>query len=295
MDNIEFYKPKEVALACTGGGVRAAVNIGVIRGLEELGIKITAISGASIGACVAMLYGLGYSTEEILYEYKHNINRFKKFSFLDYLLAFPNLFINGGFKNPKIISKIVKEICTKKGITNMSDFKMPVVIPGLDITKRETMYYSSKPLENLTFYSDRTVWEAIKSTCCFPFVFTPNKIKMDKKVHYMMDGGVTTNTAVVPLKQFSDFVIGIGTKFYEKDEKDNMNIAKMIKQGFQSMRRSSLREQKQSADLWIDIDVGKIGVFANINKADYLEELGYQAIKKAFQNKELFSSLNEVR
>ncbi len=61
---------KEVALACTGGGVKSAINIGVIRGLEELGIKINAISGASLGSCVAILYAMGCNPQEILELYK---------------------------------------------------------------------------------------------------------------------------------------------------------------------------------------------------------------------------------
>ncbi len=46
---------KEVALACVGGGVKSAINIGVIRALEDLDIKIKAISGASLGSCVAIM------------------------------------------------------------------------------------------------------------------------------------------------------------------------------------------------------------------------------------------------
>ena len=46
---------KKVALACTGGGAKAAINIGVIRALEELNIEIEAISGAGLGSCVALL------------------------------------------------------------------------------------------------------------------------------------------------------------------------------------------------------------------------------------------------
>lgn len=51
---------RSVALACTGGGVKSAINIGVIRALEELEIKITAISGASIGrwCCNTICYGV---------------------------------------------------------------------------------------------------------------------------------------------------------------------------------------------------------------------------------------------
>lgn len=65
----------KVALACTGGGAKAAINIGAIRALKELGIEIEAISGASIGSCVALLYTLGYSPEEMLDEFKKSIKK----------------------------------------------------------------------------------------------------------------------------------------------------------------------------------------------------------------------------
>ena len=42
----------KVAWTCTGGGAKAAINIGAIRALKELGVEIEAISGASIGSCV---------------------------------------------------------------------------------------------------------------------------------------------------------------------------------------------------------------------------------------------------
>ena len=49
-----------------GGGVRGAAHIGVIRALEENGIKITALSGTSAGSIVAALYGMGYKEDEII-------------------------------------------------------------------------------------------------------------------------------------------------------------------------------------------------------------------------------------
>ena len=39
---------KKIGLACTGGGTKALSNLGVIKALEELNIKISAISGTSI-------------------------------------------------------------------------------------------------------------------------------------------------------------------------------------------------------------------------------------------------------
>lgn len=270
---------KEVALACTGGGVKSAINIGVIRGLEELGIKINAISGASLGSCVAILYAMGYNPQEILELYKENMKYFTKFTIKDILFSVPNLMIRGGLKNPKSIRKSVENVCKDK-IYKMSDFEIPIFIPALDITQRKTIYYSSKPLDEFTFYSDRPVSEAIRSSCSFPIVFIPNKTKINNKVHHMMDGGITTNTAVIPLKQFSDFVIGLETKYYGTKERQRINFFTMFTEGFQSMRRSSLSYQRREADLWIEVDVDKTKVFDSVKALEYCEELGYKAIKE---------------
>ena len=55
-----------VGLALSGGGVRGAAHIGVIRALEENGINITAVTGTSAGSIVAALYGMGYKEDEMI-------------------------------------------------------------------------------------------------------------------------------------------------------------------------------------------------------------------------------------
>lgn len=277
---------QEIALACTGGGVKSAINIGVIRGLEELGIRITAISGASLGSCVAILYAMGYSPKEILKIYSENMEDFSKFTIKDILCAVPNLMFRGGLKNPKTIEKSVIRNCTN-GIVKMSDFNIPVIIPSMDITQRKTIYYSSKQLKEFPYYTERNVSEAIRSSCSFPIVFIPNKVKIDDKFHHLMDGGITTNTPVVPLKQFSNFVIGLETKYKGIKEREKINFFTMFTEGFQSMRRSALLYQKREADLWIEIDVEKTKVFDSIKALEYCEELGYKAIKEIFNKNEI--------
>ena len=56
----------KLGLALAGGGVRGAAHIGVIKALEENGIKIDALAGTSIGSIVASLYAMGYDTDKIL-------------------------------------------------------------------------------------------------------------------------------------------------------------------------------------------------------------------------------------
>lgn len=50
--------------------------------------------------------------------------------------------MRGGGKNPKIITKTIKEAAQAKGKILMSDLDMPVFIPTMDITEKKTVYYT---------------------------------------------------------------------------------------------------------------------------------------------------------
>lgn len=271
---------KKVALACTGGGVKASVNIGVLRALRELNVEIEAISGASLGGIIALLYSLGYSPEEILEIFKKDIIKFEKFSFLDIICSLPSFFIKGGAKNPKDIIKFAHKIEEKDNIKLIRDIKMPLIIPALDISKREIVYYSSKPLEgNVTYYQNREISEAIRSTSALPLFFTPYKVIMKNQNHFMLDGGILTNTLVSPLKQFSDYVIGITNKFYPK-QRSRINLFTGFTQTFQSMRKSYLFNEKQMSDLWIQIDARSDKFIGSLDDIKYCEEIGYKTTIK---------------
>ena len=269
---------KKIALACTGGGARAAINIGVIRALKELNIEIEAISGASVGSCVALLYVLGYSPQEMLEEFKNHIKSYGKFNITDILLSPFSLMARGGLKNPTIIPKSVDQIVKKQGILCMEEISFPFIIPALDITKRETIYYSSVPLTDHTFYTNRPISEAIRSSCSIPVIFTPHKVTIENRVHHMMDGGITNNTPILPLKQFSNFVLGIEPRYYNTKERQSIHFFTAFTETFQAMRRSSLYFQKKEADLWIEVDVKKTKVFGGSLELDYCEKCGYEAI-----------------
>ncbi|MDO8549635.1 MAG: patatin-like phospholipase family protein, partial [Ignavibacteria bacterium] len=65
---LEEKVPKKkpiVALALSGGGSRGLAQIGVLRALEEAGIKIDLIVGTSMGSIIGGLYATGYSIDQI--------------------------------------------------------------------------------------------------------------------------------------------------------------------------------------------------------------------------------------
>lgn len=246
---------KKVAIACTGGGTKASVNIGVIRALKELNIEIEAISGSSMGAVVAFLYTCGYSTSEMLNVLETEAYKDKKFTIFEKISAVPRLIIKGGAKKPYYINKYIQKVEQEKKIETMNSIDIPFIIPALDISKREVVYYSSKPLKgNVKYYCDRKVSEAIKSSGSLPLLYNPNKAVIDGENHFMLDGGILTNTLITPLKEYSDFIIGVSNKFYPKQRK-RVNLFTGFVQTFQSMRRTFLKNEREQANLWIECDL----------------------------------------
>lgn len=60
----EPARPK-VGLVLSGGAARGLAHIGVLKALEEQGVRIDAIAGTSMGAVVGGLYASGYSVAEL--------------------------------------------------------------------------------------------------------------------------------------------------------------------------------------------------------------------------------------
>lgn len=58
-------KKLEYFCILSGGGVRGTSYIGVFRALEEIGVKVTGLAGASVGAIFAAFYTLGYTCDEL--------------------------------------------------------------------------------------------------------------------------------------------------------------------------------------------------------------------------------------
>ena len=54
-----------LGLALSGGGVKGAAHIGVIKAFEEANVKVDYIGGTSSGSIVATLYAAGYKSDEI--------------------------------------------------------------------------------------------------------------------------------------------------------------------------------------------------------------------------------------
>ncbi len=58
-------KRPKIGLVLSGGGAKGFAHIGVLKVLEEAGIKIDYIGGTSMGAVIGGLYASGYNASQI--------------------------------------------------------------------------------------------------------------------------------------------------------------------------------------------------------------------------------------
>ena len=56
----------KTGIALSGGAARGIAHIGILKALNELGVKPYVISGASAGAIIGAYYAAGHEPDEIL-------------------------------------------------------------------------------------------------------------------------------------------------------------------------------------------------------------------------------------
>ena len=64
-DTITQKKDIKVGLVLSGGGAKGFAHIGVLKVLEEAGVRIDYIGGTSMGAMIGALYSSGYLAYEL--------------------------------------------------------------------------------------------------------------------------------------------------------------------------------------------------------------------------------------
>lgn len=149
-----------------GGAIRGAAHAGVVKYFEELGIKPSTLVGSSVGALVAMLYAVGYTSEE-LSEVFLSVN-FELFR--DISLGFNHQF---ALSKGEVFLNWLRELIEKKYYKDkyVEGKNEPVKFSDLekDLIIITTDMYTFKCKEFSTFETpDYEVAMAVRISCCMP-------------------------------------------------------------------------------------------------------------------------------
>jgi len=219
----------KLGLALGGGGARGISHIGVLKVLEEEKIKITSITGCSMGAVVGGLYAYFGSSGQVEDFVLQAIND-PKFKLLDI-----STFNKASVKPDKnyfygIINYIGEKLNAIKSLGRLSYFEddilneifnmipdVPVESLGVKFSAIATDLISGEEI-NLTRGSLRTI---LKASSAIPGIFPP--VEFENKL--LVDGSASESVPVAKVKEIgADRVLAVDVS----SELNPMNFAKNL-------------------------------------------------------------------
>lgn len=275
----------KIGLCLSGGGIKGVAHIGVIKALEEENIKIDYISGASSGSIVASMYAMGYNSDDILKMFRRYAKEITKINYkmvfkLIFGLIFNKKICIEGLNDGNKLSEIINNKALRKNIKLISDIRVPLVIPSVNLYDGSIYLFSS--VKNNRKYSDDIivvnnieVGKAVQASCSYPGIFCPTNFE-DKK---LVDGGVRENLPWKELKNFgADKIISVAFQ-EDKRPKKKINILDCITGSMGIMMHELYNYEIEGIEYLLKINTKDVWLL-EIEKMEELYNLGYKTAKK---------------
>ena len=281
-----------IGLVLSGGGAHGIAHLGVIKVMEEAGLRPDLITGVSMGSIIGGMYSLGYSADSLQKILKSINWKFilsnniplNKVIFLE-----KEHFSNSAVSLPLSLRKVVlpSGLINGQQAENMLSF---FAWPAADIND-----FSKLPIPFLCVATDIINYkiidlksgylpDAIRASFSVPSIFTP--LKIDSLL--LLDGGLIRNFAASEAKDMgADILIGsyVGFNGYKEDKLQSVSgIMEQIAM-FRSL--TDFEEEKKKVDVLIKPNTNKLSIF-QFDNVDSLINRGYEA---ALPYKEYFRKL----
>lgn len=283
----------KIGVALSGGGIRGLAHAGVLKALEENNIQVDIIGGTSAGSMVASLYAMGYKPDEIFECFKENSNKILGGEGLNIFNGIKSFMSKNvcGLRKGESIQNVFDKLAENKNIYEISNIKMPIVIPTVDIKDSKEYVFTNNIPENENnsykkYITEIGIGEAVRASSSFPAVF--NLCTIQK--HAFIDGGALDNVPVEEVKkQGADKVIAV--KFEEDKIDENSNMMDIVMKTIDIMGGKIAENNLGKSDYVLNIKTGKMG-FLEIKNMEKCFEYGYEAVNKNIE-KIKFAILND--
>lgn len=161
-NTLDFSRP--VGLALGGGAARGWAHVGVIRALEEAGLRVCAVAGTSIGAMVGAFYAAGRL--QALAELGGELSRVGVARLMD-----PTVGRAGLFSGEKVCNLLREQLAVRE----IESLPLPFAAAAVNLSSGEEVVFRAGDLV-----------AAIRASISIPGVFAP----MHHEGQLLVDGGL---------------------------------------------------------------------------------------------------------
>jgi len=286
-DSVSKKRPK-IGLVLSGGGAKGFAHIGVLKVLEQAGVKIDYIGGTSMGAVVGGLYACGYSAtqidsifyntnfDELLQDYipRSSKSFYEKRNDEMYAISLPfhklkigiPIALSKGMYNYNLLCKLTHKV---RHVKDFNKLPIPFLCVATDIEKGNPVVLQSGYLA-----------QAMLASSAFPSLFSP--VEIEGKL--LVDGGVVNNYPVEEVRKMgADIIIGVDVQDDLKDRKSLNDATRILVQITNLDMIKSMEEKKKITDFYIKPDISNFGVIS-FNEGKEIIKKGEEAAMLEFEN-----------
>ena len=286
-------KPK-IGLVLSGGGAKGFAHIGVLKVIEEAGVKIDFIGGTSMGAVIGGLYASGYNATQIdsivrvtnfdnlLMDYipRSSKNFYEKRNDELYALVLPfNKFkigapqsLSRGMFNYNLFNELTFHV---RHIRDFNKLPIPFFCVATDIELGEQVIMDKGVLA-----------QALYASSALPSVFSP--VIIDDR--FLIDGGIVNNYPIEEVRKLgADIIIGVDVQNGLRDRDQLRDGTKILFQITNLQMIEKMKKNSKDTDIYIKPDIKDYGA-VSFEKASEIILRGEEA---AFSVYEKMDSLGD--
>ena len=232
----------------SGGGIRGAAHIGVLRAFQEAGIIPDAISGTSAGALIGALIADGRTAEEVKGSIREELAR-------------PRL-----IRKPTLVSKRIESFLQRTLRHELfEELPIPLYVSATDLEKGGQRIFSSGELV-----------PALMASCAIPVVFPPVQVN---GVYYV-DGGISNNLPVEPFLAVKDRVIAVHVNPLPVFVPGRRGMMRTMDRIWHLNFREMVMRSAMGCHLFIEpAELSKFNMF-ELSKMEKVEGIGYAWTKQ---------------
>ncbi|MBQ4819949.1 patatin-like phospholipase family protein [Aquimarina sp. MMG016] len=284
----------KVGLVLSGGGAKGLAHIGVLKVIEEAGVRVDYIGGTSMGAIVGALYASGYGAKELdsifrsvdfdsfiqdvlprdaktFYEREDSEKYAITLPFDRFKIGLPK----GLSKGQNFYNQFSRYTAHVNHITNFDDLPIPFFCMATNIETGQQVLLDKGYLP-----------EAVAASGALPSIFSP--VELDGVL--MTDGGVSNNYPVKEIKEKgAEIVIGIDVQdsLMPRDQLNSVTNILLQISNFRTIK--AMKSKVSETDVYIKPSILEFSVMS-FDEGDKIISNGEKA---ALANFEVLKEISE--